>query len=288
MTTVIYESHQHGDEMMSTTKTKGTVLITGASSGIGAIYADRLARRGYDLILVARNRSRLAALAQRLENETGRSVKTIAANLNDKADLARIETTLRTNASVTLLVNNAGVGATAPLLDSDVEKMDEMIRLNVGALTRLTYAAAPGFVARGGGTIINIASIVAISPETLNGVYGASKAFVLAFSQSLHHELAGKGVRVQAVLPGATATEFWDIAGLPVHNLPAEIVMSAEDMVDAALAGLDQGDIVTIPSLPDKAEWDTFETARRAMSGRLSSAVPARRYIVRHPQSAAE
>jgi short-subunit dehydrogenase len=287
MTTVIYESHQHGDEMMSTTKTKGTVLITGASSGIGAIYADRLARRGYDLILVARNRSRLAALAQRLENETGRSVKTIAANLNDKADLARIETTLRTNASVTLLVNNAGVGATAPLLDSDVEKMDEMIRLNVGALTRLTYAAAPGFVARGGGTIINIASIVAISPETLNGVYCASKAFVLAFSQSLHHELAVKGVRVQAVLPGATATEFWDIAGLPVHNLPAEIVMSAEDMVDAALAGLDQGEIVTIPSLPNKAEWDGFDAARRAMSGRLSSAVPARRYIVRHPQSAA-
>lgn len=274
--------------MMSTTETKGTALITGASSGIGAIYADRLARRGYDLILVARNRSRLAALAQRLENETGRSVKTIAANLYDKADLARIETTLRTNASVTLLVNNAGVGATAPLLDSDVEKMDEMIRLNVGALTRLTYAAAPGFVARGGGTIINIASIVAISPETLNGVYGASKAFVLALSQSLHHELAGKGVRVQAVLPGATATEFWDIAGLPVHNLPAEIVMSAEDMVDAALAGLDQGEIVTIPSLPDKAEWDGFDAARRAMSSKLSRAVPARRYNIRHPQSAAE
>ena len=274
--------------MMSTTETKGTALITGASSGIGAIYADRLAKRGYDLILVARNRSRLAALAQRLENETGRSVKTIAANLYDKADLARIETTLRTNASVTLLVNNAGVGATAPLLDSDVEKMDEMIRLNVGALTRLTYAAAPGFVARGGGTIINIASIVAISPETLNGVYGASKAFVLAFSQSLHHELAGKGVRVQAVLPGATATEFWDIAGLPVHNLPAEIVMSAEDMVDAALAGLDQGEIVTIPSLPDKVEWDGFDAARRAMSSKLSRAVPARRYNIRHPQSAAE
>jgi short-subunit dehydrogenase len=274
--------------MMSTNETKGTALITGASSGIGAIYADRLAKRGYDLILVARNRSRLAALAQRLENETGRSVKTIAANLYDKADLARIETTLRTNASVTLLVNNAGVGATAPLLDSDVEKMDEMIRLNVGALTRLTYAAAPGFVARGGGTIINIASIVAISPETLNGVYGASKAFVLAFSQSLHHELAGKGVRVQAVLPGATATEFWDIAGLPVHNLPAEIVMSAEDMVDAALAGLDQGEIVTIPSLPDKVEWDGFDAARRAMSSKLSRAVPARRYNIRHPQSAAE
>jgi short-subunit dehydrogenase len=269
---------------MSATKTKGTALITGASSGIGAIYADRLAKRGYDLILVARNKDRLAALAQRLKDETGRSVETIAADLNDKADLARIETTLRTKASITLLVNNAGIGATAPLLDSDVEKMDEMIRLNVGALTRLTYAAVPGFVARGGGTIVNIASSVAISPETLNGVYGGSKAFVLALSQSLNHELAGKGVRVQVVLPGATATEFWDIAGLPVRNLPTEIVMSAEDTVGAALTGLDQGEIVTIPSLPDKAEWDAFDAARRAMSSRLSSAVPARRYNIRHLQ----
>src|SRR5712672_1787898 len=271
---------------MSATETKGTALITGASSGIGAIYADRLAKRGYDLILVARSKNRLAALARRLENETSRSVEAIAADLGDKTDLARIETTLRTNAGITLLVNNAGVGAAAPLLDSDVEKMDDMIRLNVGALTRLTYAAAPGFVARGGGTIVNIASSVAISPETLNGVYGGSKAFVLALSLSLNHELAGKGVRVQAVLPGATATEFWDIAGLPVRNLPTGIVMSAEDMVDAALAGLDQGEIVTIPSLPDKAEWDAFEAARRAMSGKLSSDVPAARYNIRHPQTA--
>lgn len=133
---------------MSTTKTRGTALITGASSGIGAVYADRVARRGYDLILIARNRDRLAALAQRLENDTGRSVETIPADLNDKADLARVETILRRNTSITLLVNNAGVGATAPLLEADVEKMEAMVRLNVGALTRLTYAAAPGFVAR--------------------------------------------------------------------------------------------------------------------------------------------
>jgi NADP-dependent 3-hydroxy acid dehydrogenase YdfG/AraC-like DNA-binding protein len=179
-----------GRHNMSATETKDTALITGASAGIGAIYADRLARRGYDLILVARNRNRLAALAQRLRSETGRLIETIAADLNDKVDLARIETTLRANASITLLVNNPGVGATAPLLDSDVEKMDEMIPLNVGALTRLIHAAAPGFVARGGGTIVNIAS--------LNGVYGGSKAFVLALSQSLNHELAGKAVRVQA------------------------------------------------------------------------------------------
>jgi len=270
---------------VTTTEAKGTALITGASAGIGAVYADRLARRGYDLILVARDQSRLTALAQRLTSETGRSVEAVQADLDDKADLARIETTLRTDKSITLLVNNAGVGAVAPLLGSDIEKMDEMIRLNVGALTRLTYAAAPGFVARGGGTIVNIASIVAISHESLNGVYSGSKAFVLAFSHSLNHELASKGLRVQVVLPGATATDFWDIAGRPVRNLPTEIVMSAEDMVDAALAGLDQGEIVTIPSLPDKAEWDRFDAARRAMSARLSSAVPARRYNIRHSQS---
>ena len=180
-----------------------------------------------------------------------------------------------------MLVNNAGVGATAPLLASDVDKMEAMIALNVGALTRLTYAAAPGFVARGGGTIVNIASVVAVAPELLNGVYGASKAYVLAFSQSLHHELADKGVRIQAVLPGATATEFWASAGLPVENLPAAIVMTADDMVDAALAGLDLGELVTIPSLPDAADWDAYEAARRALGPSLSLAAPARRYTAR-------
>src|SRR5580704_13383312 len=126
-----------------------------------------------------------------------------------------------------------------------------MIALNIGALTRLTYAAAPGFVARGAGTIINISSIVAIAPELMNGVYGGSKAYVLAFSHSLQHELASKGIRIQAVLPGATATDFWDTGGLPVHNLPSAIVMTAENLVDAALSGLDQGELVTIPALPD-------------------------------------
>ncbi|MBR1120265.1 SDR family oxidoreductase [Bradyrhizobium lablabi] len=260
------------------TQAKGTALITGASTGIGAIYADRLARRGHDLILVARNKQRLAALARRLANETGRKVATVEADLTSPADLSRVESILRTDAGISVLVNNAGVGATDPLVVSDVEKMDEMIRLNVTALTRLTHAAVPGFVARGNGTIINIASIVAIAPELLNGVYGGSKAFVLAFSQSLIHELAGKGIRVQAVLPGPTATEFWDVAGMPVHQLPAQIVMSGDDLVDAALAGLDLGETVTIPSLTDKAEWDRHEAARLAMSGRIASTIPAPRY----------
>jgi short-subunit dehydrogenase len=266
---------------MSTQTSQGTALITGASSGIGAIYADRLARRGYDLILVARNQSRLEELAARLRDETGRSVEIVPADLNGTTDLRRIETVLRTDTTISMLVNNAGIGGAAPLLASDVDAMDRMIRLNVLALTRLTYAAAPAFVERGSGTIINIASIVAISPETLNGVYGGSKAFVLAFSQSLQHELAEKGVRIQAVLPGATATEFWDVAGLPVSNLPAEIVMAAPDLVDAALAGLDQGETVTIPALEDKSEWDAYDAARRAMAGKLSRTNPAIRYNVR-------
>jgi short-subunit dehydrogenase len=263
---------------MATPTNPGTAFITGASAGIGALYADRLARRGYDLVLVARNRERLDALARRITDETHRSVEVVAADLNDKAELARVEANLRADSSITMLVNNAGVGATAPLLSADVDKMDDLIGLNVTALMRLTYAAAPGFVARGGGAIINIASIVAVAPEMLNGVYGGAKAFVLAFSQSLKHELAAKAVRVQVVLPGATATEFWGIAGMPVEHLPAQIVMSGEDLVDAALAGFDLGEFVTLPSLPDVAEWNNFEAARQLLRPKLSLTKPAPRY----------
>jgi len=263
------------------TSTKGKALVTGASSGIGAIYADRLAHRGYDLILVARNQGRLDALAKRLAGETGRKIETVTADLNDKADLRRVEALLRNDAGITALVNNAGVGAVGSLLESDIDKMDDMIALNVGALTRLTYAAVPGFVARGGGTIINVASVVGIAPEVLNGVYGGTKAYVLALSLSLQKELADKNVRVQAVVPGATATDFWEIAGQPVEHLPAQIVMRADDMVDAALAGLDQGELVTIPSLPDAADWQSYEAARQKLMPNRSLSVPAARYRAR-------
>ena len=260
------------------TKSMGLAVITGASSGIGAVYADRLARRGYDLLLVARNQERMAKLAKRLTDDTGRSVEILAADLSDSNDLAELERILREDSRVTLLVNNAGMGATAPLLQADVNAMSRMIALNVQALTALTYAAVPALVRRGKGSVINIASIVAIAPERLNGVYGGTKAFVLAFSQSLKHELDGTGVNVQVVLPGATATNFWAASGKPVEQLPQEIVMSAEDMVDAALSGFDQGEFVTIPSLPDAGQWQSFEAARQALMPNLSRAVPADRY----------
>lgn len=258
--------------------THKTALVTGASSGIGAVYADRLAKRGYDLILVARNMERLESVAQRIRTSTGRSVQLMQADLAKPAESAKVEALLATG-GIDVLVNNAGFGAVTPLVDSDIAAMTGMIDINVTALTRLTYAAVPAFLKQGGGTVINIASIVAVGPEILNGVYGGTKAYVLALSQSLHHELGAKGLRVQAVLPGATATDFWDNAGLPHSNLPGEIVMKTEDMVDAALAGLDAGEIVTIPPLQDGAEWDAFEAARKQLSQRFGHSLPGLRYV---------
>ncbi|MFK3796034.1 MULTISPECIES: SDR family NAD(P)-dependent oxidoreductase [unclassified Pseudomonas] len=256
---------------------KGTAVVTGASTGIGEIYAERLADRGYDLILVARNRAKLNQTAARISDRTGRAVEVAAADLADPTDLLRIEQILKQDASITLLVNNAGVGATAPLVQADVDEMTRMVALNVTAVMRLTYAVIPGMVARGEGTVVNIASIVALAPDILNGVYGGSKAFVMALTQSLHHELHDKNIRVQAVLPGATSTQFWDAAGLPVSNLPDSIVMSAADMVDASLAALDAGEVITLPSLPDIAHWHAFEQAVDALRPYLSLAQPAPR-----------
>lgn len=257
---------------------RDAALITGASSGIGAIAADRLAKRGHDLILVARNHERLDALATRLRCETGRSIEVIVADLNERADLAWVEDVLRKETSITALVNNAGAGAPTPFLDANVDRLEEMIDLNVTALVRLTYAALPGFVKRGGGAIINIASILGIVPELLNGVYGGTKAFVIAFSRSLHKEFAEKNIRVQIVLPGATATGFWDVAGTPLQQVPREMVMNADEMVDAALAGFDQGEFITIPSLPDLADWEAYEAARQKLIPNLSLGSPAARY----------
>ena len=263
-----------------TTSTTGIAVVTGASSGIGAIYSDRLARRGYDLILVARSQKKLDEVAKRIAGATGRAVNTSAADLNNKSDLNRIETLLRTDPGIAMLVNNAGIGALDLLLESDVDAMEEMIELNVTALTRLTYAVVPAFVTRGGGTIINIASAVAIAPELLNGVYGGTKAFVLALSLSLHKELAEKNVRIQAVLPGAIATHFWEAAGGSLDRVPSEAVMKTDDLVDAALAGFDQGELITIPSLANAADWQAYEAARQKRIPNLALSRPAARYRV--------
>lgn len=256
---------------------KGTALVTGASTGIGAVYADRLARRGYDLILVARNQAKLNEVAANLAS-TGRRIETIAADLATPAGVETVAARLRSDASITALVNNAGVSVEGKLLNSDLDSIDSMIYLNVNALTRLALVAAPAFVARKNGLIINIASVVALAPELLNGAYSGTKAYVINLTQALHAELAGTGVTLQAVLPGATATPLWDKIGVPVTNLPPEWVMTTDNMVDASLAGLDQGELITIPSLPSTTDFEAFEVARKALGPNLSRREPAARY----------
>lgn len=260
--------------------TQGTALITGASAGIGAIYADRLARRGYDLLLVARSQQRLDEVTAKIVSETGRKVETLVADLTTSDGRLIVEEVLRSREDISMLVNNAGFGGVDPLLSSNIDTMEEMIGVNVTALMRLTYAAVPAMVARGRGAIINISSIVAIGPEILNGVYGGSKAFVLAFTQSLLHELTDKGLRIQAVLPGGTATDFWSVAGFGEYAESPK-AMPATAMVDAALAGFDAGETVTIPPLHEGELWGQYDALRRTISARLANTEPAPRYL--HP-----
>jgi len=263
---------------MSTNSSKGTALITGASSGIGFTYADRLAKRGFDLLLVARDQSRLEALANDLRANTSASVEVLKADLTDAVDVAKVEQRLRDDAAITLLVNNAGVALNAPLSEADLGEVDRLISLNITALTHLAAAAAAGFVARKRGAIINIASVVPMIPERFNAVYTASKAYVLSLTQSLNAEIGEKGVQVQAVMPGATRTEIWERAGMDLSAFPAEMVMDVNEMVDASLAGFDQKELVTIPSLPNAEDWQNFVNARLALGPNLSLQHAAARY----------
>lgn len=263
---------------MSTTNTQGTAVITGASSGIGFTYADRLARRGFDLLLVARDQARLEALAADLRASTSVNVEVLKADLTHAADVANVEQRLRNDAAITLLLNNAGVASNSALAEADLGEVDRLISLNITALTHLASAAAAGFVARGRGAIVNIASVVPMIPERFNAVYTASKAYVLSLTQSLNAEIADKGVQVQAVMPGATRTEIWERAGMDLGAFPPEMVMDVNEMVDAALAGFDQKELVTIPSLANAADWDAFINARLALGPNLSLQHAAARY----------
>jgi short-subunit dehydrogenase len=256
--------------------TKPAVLVTGASAGIGAVYADRFARRGHDLVLVARDTARMQALAERLRKETGVGVDIVPADLTDPQDVARIEQRLREDERIGVLVNNAGASLRGGFLDQNGEDVARLIALNVTALTRLANAVAPRFVAAGEGAIINLGSVLGLAPELASTVYGATKAFVLFLSQSLHVELGPKGVYVQAVVPAATRTEIWAKAGRDVNSIPG--VMETEALVDAALVGFERRETVTIPPLHDAGQWSTFDAARQAMVPNFLQSIPAERY----------
>jgi uncharacterized protein len=257
---------------------KGTALVTGASSGIGAVYADRLARRGYDLVLVARDQARMEAIAERLRAETGRNIEVMPADLAVPAKVAMVQERIDNDPSLTLLVNNAGISLDGSLLENGQAEFERLIAVNITAPTVLASAAAKAFVRRRNGTIVNIASVLALAPEALDGVYSGSKAFILNLSVGLMEKVRNAGVHVQAVLPGATRTEIWQRSGKDVDALLPGKVMDVNDLVDAALVGLDKGETVTIPPLADEELWTAYNNARLALAPNLSSAQAAARY----------
>lgn len=256
--------------------TQSSVLITGASSGIGATYAERFARRGHDLVLVARDNARLQTLAAHLRQEHGVAVDVVQADLTCTRDLEAVEARLREDATIGILINNAGVAQAGSFLEQTAQSLSDLITLNTTALTRLASAIAPRLVLAGEGAIVNIGSVVGLAPEFGMTVYGASKAFVLFLSQGLSLELSAKGVYVQAVLPAATRTEIWERAGIDINTL-AE-VMDVEELVDAALIGFDRRELVTIPPLQDAARWDTLQATRQALLADIRQAHAAERY----------
>ena len=267
--------------------TKDTVLITGASTGIGAVYGGRFSRRGRNRVLGGRYVERLETLANRLWEQHGVNVAIEPADLTNRTELERIEHLIASDPHIGVLVNNAGMAVSKPIIGATPDDFQKLVDLNVTAATRLGIVAANAFVKRGGGAIINLSSVLGVAHEIGGAVYAGSKAFVLSFSRALHNETSPHGVRVQAVLPGATRTEIWDRSGRGIETLDPAILMDVHDMVDAALAGFDAGEVVTIPALPEVADWQTFEAARLNLLPNLSRNVPAARYGVKAVEHAA-
>ncbi|EHS52820.1 short-chain dehydrogenase/reductase SDR [Rhizobium sp. PDO1-076] len=251
-------------------------LITGASSGIGTVYARRLAARGHDLVLVARATDRLNTLANELRSAHGVTIEVITADLTNAAQTETVVERLRSDPPVDILINNAGAGLSGGLSNADPVALESLLRLNSLVPTLLTAAVLPGMLERGHGSIINIASVLALLPEYSHGIYAATKSYVLTLSQSLHAEVGSRGVYVQAVLPAATRTEIYDRMGGDISKVPD--VMEVDDLVDSALIGFDRKELVTIPPVPDVADWEAFEQARMVLALGFSNAQPAARY----------
>ncbi|KGK59346.1 AraC family transcriptional regulator [Xanthomonas cannabis pv. phaseoli] len=258
---------------------RSAVLITGASAGIGAVYAERFAQRGHDLVLVARDQARLDALATRLQDAYGISVDVLQADLTQPADVGKVEARLRDDAQIGVLINNAGIAQSGGILEQNADTIERLIALNITALTRLSAAVAPRFAQSGSGAIVNLGSVVGFAPEFGMSVYGATKAFVLFLSQGLHLELGAKGVYVQAVLPAGTRTEIWERAGIDINTLSD--LMDVGELVDAALVGFDRRELVTIPPLHVAERWDALEGARQGVLSDLKQATAAERYQLR-------
>ncbi|MDC4293894.1 SDR family oxidoreductase [Acinetobacter baumannii] len=252
------------------------VLITGASSGIGSVYADRFAQRDHHLILVARDTNRLDKISKDLQEKYGVQVEFIQADLSKDQDISKIEDVLKNDVDIEILVNNAGITLSGNFLTQDIKEIETLMTLNMTAVVRLSHAVSEQLVRKGKGSIINLGSVVGLSPEFGSTIYGASKSFIHFFSQGLHLELKDHGVHVQAVLPSATKTEIWERSGIDLSQVPS--LMDVNDLVDAALIGFDRKETITIPVLKDENQWNNFEKSRMTLLPNFSSAEVAQRY----------
>lgn len=240
---------------MSTNRPRA--LVTGASSGIGAAFAERLAKDGYDLIVVARRSDKLEELAQHLQKSYPVGVEVLVADLSQHDSLKTVEKRIADDSSLEMLVNNAGFGGYMSFVELDPDKAEELIHVKVLAVTRLTRAALPGMIARRQGSVINVSSRLAFSESTgssqlpKRAVYVGANAFINTFSQLLQSELEGTNVRVQALCPGVVQTEFHEHVGIDPNRYPAAIVMKPEDVVQASLVGLELGEVICIPAMED-------------------------------------
>ncbi len=253
-------------------------MVTGASAGIGAAFAERLARDGYDLVLVARRRDRLEELAKRLSESHEIEAEVLAADLVDAGDLLVVEERAAAAPGLDLLVNNAGFGTAGPFSDADPDLEEQQVLLNVVALLRLSRAALPRMVARGSGAILNVSSMAGMTPTPYNATYGGTKAFVNSFTEALAVELRGNGVRVEALCPGFTRTEFQDVAQVDTSNIPDFAWMDPEPVVDAAMDALESGDVICVPGLGNRAFSLVARSLPRSLVARATGALQSSRY----------
>lgn len=264
---------------MEQNKNIGTAVVTGASSGLGEVFAERLAKRGYNLKLVARRKDRLDVIAEKLQSKYGIKVTNLVADLGAEADLQKVVDDLAADQSITLLINNAGTSTLAKSTATSVAKQKNMVDVNVTALMLLANAVLPHFIEKNEGILINIASVLGFYTLPLSSVYSGTKGFVVQYTRGLQEELKGTNVQVQLVNPATTATEIWEVGGVPLSALNAATIMTTEDCVDAILTGMDQGELTTHPSINDQELIDAYEQARIKLFQGSQTGKVAERYI---------
>jgi uncharacterized protein len=264
---------------MNKNKEMGTAVITGASSGLGEVFADRLAKRGYNLKLVARRKDRLDAIADKLQSKYGVKVTNLIADLGSATDLENVVNNLKADKSITLLINNAGTATLSSITTTSVAQQKAMVDVNITALMLLSNAVLPHFIENNEGILINIASVLGFYSLPVSAVYSGTKGFVVQYTRGLQEEFKETNIKVQLVNPATTATEIWEVGGIPLSVLDQSTIMTTEDCVDAALAGLDQGELTTHPSVNDQKLIDAYEDARNKLFAGGQSGRPAERYI---------